>query len=55
MSQKEQWTSTTPAEFYDKCSTAFLKNLLDHWEIGGERRREILDVLESRGEKGDYI
>lgn len=34
-------------EFYSKCSTEYLKNLLT-WDLLGENKRIIRDILETR-------
>lgn len=38
-------------EFYERCSTEYLESLLE-WQLSGENRRIIKDILEVRkGEK----
>jgi hypothetical protein len=44
-----------PQEFYEKCSTSVLKNLLENWseDLSGEYKRIIQDILDERQEKGN--
>jgi hypothetical protein len=41
----------TKEEFYASCSTPYLQNLIDTWDIPGENKRIIEDVLETRKEE----